>query len=545
MTLAEEIIKNYESLKANHSAFSQSLEDISFYVYPEYDKRVPLESANNDAATRPVSSHATEVADVFAGHFFSNTINTSQRWFSLKPRTLLDKDLTRNFKETLEEVTTAVLDAIQASNFNEAFGEMCRYYGAYGTGCLSIEWDSKEEKLNFRSFPISQGLQLTEDPNGIVNGIYRPVTFTTKQVVEKFGEDNLPKSVAACYAKPEDHYKLHEFIYCVTKNPNANKTRKDNLSMPWRSVYVHVKDKHVVEQSGFRTFPFACPRLLKKPGMAHGEGFGHRALPSIRELNRAEAEFMDSYSLEARPPIWFPDEEAANRSQYKPSAINFYNPTAGGSPFQPKLGGNISALEFRINQLEERIKRHFFVDVFLALTAREQGQKTAREVEEISREKLSTLGPIVSRFHSEGAAVIVKRIIDILIYDAGLLEPLPIDFKVSYTSRIDSLMAAIEADNVLQGAAEAAQLIELDANLPKLKHVFKSEEAAISILERRNVDLKFIPTKHERAKIMQAENAATEAAQVQEVMKEHVGKVDPNKAPDPGSAAESLMNQYG
>lgn len=543
--LGKKVIKGYDALKSARSTFDSRLEDITFYVLPEYESQNER-SKGDETPNRPASSAATDSAVLLGGHLFSHTVNTGEQWFTLRPPGGAGGE-DQELKEWLDEAQRVSLKAIQNSNFNEAFGEMCTLYGTYGTGALSIDFDEEREELIFRNHPICGNIYLTEDARGRVNGLYRLLRMTAEQAVERFG-NGLPPKIMDCYGDPSKSNERHDFIHHIGVNPDYDKERLDSESMKYRSVYVYREEEKVVKKSGYRTFPFACPRFIKVRDWVYGYGSGHLALPSIRELNKAEADFMDAYEMEAWPPVWLPDEEAVETSEMAPRAVNYYDPQLG-APFQLKTNGDAAALYQRITQLEQRIDRHFFVDVFLAVSARYGAEKTAREVDEIAEEKLSSIGPMISRLQSECFAPLIERVVDLLI-EHGIIDSPPPSlankaFRVVYTSRIDSKLASIEVGQFLRAASEVSSLLEMEGNFPRLARVLETTEAAIDILERRNVDMKLIVSERKRKKMDEAEAAAMDAAKKQEGLAQHLGKLDPNKAPEEGSMAEAIAKQGG
>lgn len=540
--LGEKVVSGYDALASARGTFDSRLEDITFYVLPEYESQNER-SKGDETPNRPASSAPTDAAILLGGHIFSHTVRTGEQWFTLRARSDSDADADRTVKEWLDDAGKKALKAIQNSNFSEAFGEMCTLYGTYGTGSISTDWDDDRGELVFRNHPICGNIYLTEDSRGRVNGVNRLIRYTAEQAVERYGQKNLPKSVTDCYGDPSKQAEKHEFIHQVAPNPQYDPERRDKESMKYRSLHVHRKDKKVIEQSGFRTFPFACPRFIKVRDFVYGYGSGHLALPSIRELNKAEADFMDAYEMESWPPVWLPDDEAVETSEMSPRAVNYYDPQLG-SPFQLKTNGNAAALFNRITQLEQRVNRQFFIDVFLAVSARYGEEKTAREVDEIAEEKLSSIGPMISRLQSECFAPMIERIVDLLI-ESGVVDPPPPalageGFRIVYTSRVDSKLAAIEVNQMLRAAQEASTLLAMDTENPRFSRVFRAEEGAINILERRNVDMDLIPSKHDRRKMDEADANAMAAAQQREAVEKHVGKLDPNKRPEPGSMVDEL-----
>jgi len=254
---------------------------------------------------------------------------------------------------------------------------------------------------------------------------------------------------------------------------------------------------------------------------------------------------MDAYEMEAWPPVWLPDEEAVKSSEVAPRAVNYFDPQLG-QPFQLKTNGNSNALFQRIMQLEQRINRQFFVDVFLAVSQRYGGDKTAREVEEIAEEKLSSIGPMVSRLQSECFAPMIERVVDILM-ENGVIDPAPESiagkgFRVVYTSRIDAKLSAIEVNDMLRAAQEIAGLLELGDKVPTVGDIMKLSESARDILRKRNISPDRIFTDRETKKRAEGRLEAQQEAEQRAAQQQAIKPIDPGKAPEEGSPLEQAAS---
>lgn len=531
-------IQGYDSLKADRATFDGKLRDITYYALPEYESQNDA-TRGDDTPDRPVSSTATNAAVLLGGHLFSHTVSTGDEWFSL--RGLQEDEDDRKAKEWLSHAQKKAIKAIQNSNFAEAYGEMCTLYGTFGTGCLSTEFDKDRMELVFRNHSVNGNIYFTQDERGRVCGVYRKLRYTADQAKARYGK--LPEPVAKAVGDPSRVSDKFDFVQCVAKNSDYNPKRKDAKSMRYRSTHVYCETEEIVLEEGFRTFPFACPRFIKLRDFAYGYGSGHMALNAIRELNKSEADFIDAVEMESHPPLWLPDEEAVDSAEIRPGYVGYFDPTTG-APFQMKIGGNTAALFQRIQQLRQEISQMFFIDVFLSVSQRWGEQKTAREVEEISQEKLSSIGPMVSRLQSECFSPLIERVVDLLI-ENQIITPPPASiagqgFRVIYTSRIDSKLSAIEVNQTLQAASEAQALLKMEMETPELSDVFAVKDAAQNILEKRNVDMKLIPSKIQRKKKEQARDAALAEREKQEDAQSMLKQVDPMKRPELGSPVEQM-----
>ena len=536
----QKIVQGHEALKQRKGTFEESLEDISFYVLPEYENQDEV-SEGDDYPSRPCSSVATNASIKLGGNLYSFTYQHGQRNFSLRS---MEQDADDQMESWLQNATNVANEAIQNSNFSEAYGEMCHLMSTFGTGSLSIEYNPTRKELFFRNHPINGNLFLIEDSYGVINGFSREIVYTSTAAIEAYGAENLPVDIVEAANDPSRIAETFTFIHQVTKNPKYDPSKINSKQMPFLSTHVTMDDPTIIKESGFRTNPMVFPRFIKVRNFPYGYGSGHLALPSIRQINQAEDDYIKAIEMEAFPTTFVSDDEAAETAEIAPRAINYVDMTQG-PPVQMKIGGNSRTLLERIVQLGGQIKEQFFIDVFLSLSQRYNTGRTATEVNEITEEKLSSIGPMVSRLRSECWSPMIERIIQLLIDNGQIPVPpgeMESNFRVVYTSRIDSQLASIRANETLRAANEAAGLLALKAQSPELATVVRLEDAAERLLKDRNLDRDFLITKRERESIQEAQAAAMQAEKEQQQAAAQIAPIDPNKAPQPGSIVDQLNN---
>jgi len=535
---AQKIIIGYDSLKSARSTFDQSLRDITYYVLPEYEN-ANEDTTGDDVPDRPVSSAPTRLAIELGANIHSYTYRQGDENFSL--RTVTDDD-NYEAKDWLADATKKAIKALQNSNFTESYNEMCRLYPTYGTGCVSSSYDKERAELVFRNHSVSGNLYFIEDEKGNVCGAYRLLKYTASQAREKYS--GLPEELIEAANNPSKISDRFDFIQMVVKNPKYNPRRKDWQSWKYRSVHVFRKEEIIVHEEGFRTFPFHVPRFIKMREFTYGYGCGHLALPAIRELNRVQADLPDAIEMAVHRPTMFGDEDSANEYASKPNHVGFADMTQG-QPWQPDVDAkSANVLAEYIQTLYQELVSLFFSDVFLSISQRWDQEKTAREVDELSEEKLSTIAPIVSRLQSEFWSPMIERIVDLLI-DAGVIEQPPESiagkgFRVVYTSRIDTKLAAIEVNKTLQASSEAQRLIAMELETPTITDVIKIYDAAQDVLEKRNFNLDFVVRKSDREKLQKARDAAMARQEQSEAMQKMAGPVNLLKKPEPGSPLQKM-----
>jgi hypothetical protein len=537
-TLARKVIQGFAAHKSKRSNFDSWIKDITFYILPEYESQEAGQKDSTGNFDRPVSSVATEAAIKLGGNLYSYTYSQGDRNFVLRAP---DSNESDEMKEWLEDAGDAAIKAIQNSNFSEVYGEMCTLFGTYGTGPVATEWDAERGELLMRNHSINGEIFLIEDKDGRVNGIVRKLRYTAEQAVEKYGSKNLPASIVKAVDDPSKMAETFEFVHMIRKNASKdrNPKLKDIKNMAYQSTHVSVLDESVVKESGYRTFPFACPRFIKIRDFAYGYGAGHMTVNAIRELNKAESDLRDAIELAAKPPVFSSDEDSG-ADKIEPGKIIYMDMTTG-QPVVYKSNADVGVLHQRVMQLSAQVERQFFLDVFMALSHYADQSKTLGEAQMIENEKLSSIGPMVSRLRSEFWVPFIERVLDLLIENGRITEPPgDVDYKIVYTSRIDAQLAAINATETIRAINEAAQLLELSAKAPELEKIVHLRDAARELLENRNLPLHLIVSKRERDEMDKADVMAAEQANQKEQMSQLAGGLDPNKAPEDGSVMQQL-----
>jgi hypothetical protein len=116
----------------------------------------------------------------------------------------------------------------------------------------------------------------------------------------------------------------------------------------------------------------------------------------------------------------------------------------------------MQSVEYAIAQVEQRINKAFYVDIFSMLQTITQ-EKTAREVEELHSEKLMMLGPIFEMFKMEVLDILINLVFNYAL-DAGIVPPAPEDIQgqelnIEYVSMVAQAqkMSGVTATNQYLG----------------------------------------------------------------------------------------------
>jgi hypothetical protein len=117
----------------------------------------------------------------------------------------------------------------------------------------------------------------------MVNTVFRMYKSTAAQAVERFGFDNVGTFIQKTFEKRPDEEV--EILHAVLPRLSRDVTKRDNLNMPFMSVYVCKNTGMVISEGGFEELPYVVPRFLKATGEVMGRSPAMTALPDVKMLN--------------------------------------------------------------------------------------------------------------------------------------------------------------------------------------------------------------------------------------------------------------------
>lgn len=380
-----------------------------------------------------------------------DTLVTPQtnRWHQLQPQNKALKRSTavRQFMSELNDLLFAVRYAPRAGFASRAF-ETYMSLGAFGNGVLYIH-DAKPG-IRYLSVHLSE-IWFDENDNGVIDTAYWVHEYTQRQAVQKWG-DKLPKDIADDAAKNPDR----KVKFCKAVYPRAERdtSRRDAKNMPFASVvFLCERGCEVMEESGYRTFPFAVARYVTSPREVYGRSPAQDALADILTLNEMSKTSLRYGQLVTDPPWVAADADSIDPFSMRPGAINYGYLSPDGvekiKPLRP-MGDPGFSLQLA-DQRRQAINGAFLVNLFQVLVETGSDRMTATEVMQRVQEKGALLGPIGGRLRTEFLGPLIEREIDILFH-AGAIDPNSVPDELRRDGGID-----IEYDSPLTRAMKAEE----------------------------------------------------------------------------------------
>lgn len=438
----------------------------------QQNKGVPI----NDAI---VDSTTTMAMQVCGSGMWSGLTSPSRPWFKLALG-LPWVDLDADGAEWLEDTETRIYAVLAGSNFYDIMAQAFQDVATFGTAPIIVYEDA--EDLIRCYLPCSGEYYLASSARLSVDTLYREFVLTVQQIVEMFGAENCPSQVREMWIQGGGSLE-NEFVVAHSIEPNTEiasrgtgrkPVRVVSASFTYREVYWlrGIKADAELSRRGFHEKPFATIRWAVTANDPYGRSPGMDCLGDTKQLQletRRKAEFIEKL---VRPPMGADPELKNEPSSIIPGHITYTSTAGGKKGFWPLFEVQPQALSPMVADIKEvqaRIERCFFVDVFMAIT-RMQGVQPRNELELTKRdlERLQVLGPFVNLFEGE-ARIILERIATILERKGALL-PRP--------KSLQGIPTKFDFRSMMKVAQEASETANLSATFAMAGNLSAASKAA-------------------------------------------------------------------
>ncbi len=323
------------------------------------------------------------------------------------------------------------------ANFQAQNARVFTSLGAYGTGLMFIDDLAGNPGLRYKNSHLSE-CYIQENHQGVVDGVCRHFMLTARQALNQFG-DRCPENITSIVHNfPERQF---YFLHWVRPRKDKDPDRKDYKGMDYASYYISIEGMALVEEGGYRSFPYAVPRYFQATNETYGRSPAMDVLPAIKTLNEQKKNMLKQGHRVLDPILLAHDDGVLDAFDLTPGALNYGGVSKDGRPLVQALPtGNVQAGKEMMDEERNLINDTFLVSLFQILT--ESPEMTATEVMERVREKGILLAPTIGRQNSEYLGPMIHRELD-LLSKQGLLPPMPPllkqakgEYKIVYDSPI-------------------------------------------------------------------------------------------------------------
>lgn len=360
--------------------------------------------------------------------------------------------------------------------------------GVYGNGILYIDQPDGQRQRGVRYRNIHLGeAYFVENHAGIIDTLYRPFKLTARQLLQQFDEEKIPDEVKEAAKNAGQTEKQYEVLHCVYPRADYNPERVDSKGMAFASLYILTDKKIVLEEGGYRTFPFAISRYTQASGEVYGRGPAQWVLPAIKVLNEEKRTVLKQGHRVVDPVLLAHDDGNLDSFSMKAGVLNAGGVSKDGRLLvQPLPTGNIAVGDKLMQMEKDVINDAFLITLFQILI--DTPQMTATEVLERAREKGMLLAPTAGRLQAEFLGPMIEREIDILA-SQSLLPPMPpilqqaaAEYRIEYSNPLSRMARAEKAVGFMRALDAAANYAKLTGDPEPLDH-FDFDSAMPEILD--------------------------------------------------------------
>lgn len=419
------------SLINDRLSFWAHWQEIAKYLIPRrYKWLVTPNQANRGSPINGaiIDSTGSIALRICAAGMMSGITSPGRPWFRMTLGDALLRDIPE-VKAWLDEVTNRMLQVLSESNYYTSLATMYEDLASFGTHAMVIREDF-EDVIRCYTFCLGEYC-LANSARMQVNTCYRTFVMTVQQMVEDFGIEGVSDTVRALYEQTTGQALATEMIVAHAIEPNVNHTDKAGplRGFPYREVYWEYgrQATKVLRISGLHEYALVAPRWSIVGNDAYGRGPGMDALGDIKQLQVETKRKAQAIDKMVNPPMVGDISMKNEPASLLPGAVTYANLSNDRAGFRPayEVDPKIGELKDDIREVQNRIDRVFFVDIFMML-AQMDGKQPRNDLEIMERkeEKLIQLGPVLERLENECLDPSLNRVFNVMLR-AGLFPPIP------------------------------------------------------------------------------------------------------------------------
>lgn len=473
-----EIASRFGQLKSRRSNFDNLWDEIAEFLLPHRGsilrRDTNIIAPGEKQTTRLFDGTGLEANRNLAANMSGSLTSQAIPWFHLKTR----KDEVNRIKRVqdwLEDTEQRMYLALRQSSFYAESSENYLDLSAFGTACLYMgdrepEYPDSFGGFLFRSHPVGSYV-IAEGPDGVVDTIMREEQMTARACAIQWPGKLSPERAELADKKPDEYLTILHAVYPRRERRYGSQRAED---MPFASCYLDLEKKILIDEGGFRDFPYAVPRWEKTSGEIYGRGPGEIALPDVRTLNRSDEMTLDAGAMAIRPPMTGVTDDITGDIDLTPGGLTMLERQGALAPLD--LRARFDVAQLMQEDRRTRVQRIFFWEQLQLPQGRAM---TATEVERRWDTMRRILGPTLGRLESEYLSKIIARCFSILLRRGALL-PVP--------PELDGEDIDIEYEGPLARSQKSSRLSALEQATQLLAPLMVDPEIAAKVKENLEID---------------------------------------------------------
>lgn len=468
-------------MEAVRSRYEPRLREISRFIAPDrglWNQTAGGQQPPEYDGSDIINSTATISFDILSAGMMTGLSSPARPWFRL---TTDDPDLAEYgpHRRWLDGVARSMRMVFNRSNLYNVLPAVYSEIAPFGTTAV-LQAEDAQAVTRFYHFTIGS-FAIGQSERQIVDAFGRRFNFTLRQMRQRFGDAHLSQTARMSIARGKLDM-VKQILHLIM--PASDEIIPQIGGAPFVEEYWEVGSdrEEPLQRKPYWSFPVYCPRWAATGGRLWGTGLGHRVLGDVKQLQFLEGEKEAVLEKHNRPPLEAGVELRGKRISLLAGDVTFSSPAStGGASVRPIMTSDPTAYQYTaqdIGNLEDRIRRVCFENLFLMLANDQRSGITAREVEERHQEKMIVLGPVLERMNEELFDPMIDRTFEIMVRQSepiwrGVIDGHPlvgqpppemqgVPLKVDYISILAQAQKAVNTTSLERFGAQVGQIAALD-----------------------------------------------------------------------------------
>jgi hypothetical protein len=419
--------------------------ELSDFILPRRSRFLASDRNRGERRSKNIiDGTATDSAIVLQSGLMSGVTSPARLWFELATADPVMMKVA-SVRRWLADVTEVLRGIFEKSNLYNALPTLYGDMGVFGTGVMLV-LDDDRDVIRCYTLPVGS-YWLSNNERLEVDKLFRETSMTVRQMVNRFGIDNVSDSVKTMW-KNNQRETWQEVIQVIGPNDDYKPESPLAKHKKFESCYYEKNgnDDKTLGESGFDEFPGLCGRWDVTGEDVYGNSPAMNILGDVKSLQLYEKKTAKAVDKMVDPPLVGPSSVAQRPVSLLPGAVTVADVREGMQGLRPihEVKFDISHAEMKAEGCRQRIKSGMFTNLFLMLANDQRSGVTATEIMQRQEEKMLMLGPVLERLNDEILAPLIDRTFAIA-YRRGLIPEAPpemhgVELKVEYSS----IMAAAQ-----------------------------------------------------------------------------------------------------
>jgi len=456
--------KRFKKLETDRTSWRNHWIEITDNLLPRRGRYLmeAQSSRGRKRNTKIIDSTGGQALRVLSAGMMSGLTSPARPWFRLE----VDEDIMAQagVKAWLGESERVIRMLLSSSNFYTSAANVYTELGAFGTSPV-LRRHHPDRLLHYRPFTAGEYV-IAENDFGDVDTLGREFQLTVSQMVEQFvinkqtGKEDWWK-VSKAVKSLWDHKNYDELVPVIhmiqpRRKELIDPDRRDGANRAVADIYFEVgADNDVLLQdSGYDKQPFYVPRWDVLGGDVYGTSPAMESLGDIKQLQHQQKRKAQAIDKMVSPPMVASNNMRGKPTSTMPAGVTYVDPQNGKSGFEPAylVQPRLGEMQQDIAEVQLRIQRGFYADLFAMMINSDRRQITATEVVERHEEKLVLLGPVLQRLNTDYLDPLIDDAFD-RAFASGMLPPPPealfgVKIDIRYVSLLAQAQEAVAATGI-------------------------------------------------------------------------------------------------